>query len=208
MRAILNSFGNFEWSENCVIDLSELAQSGLVNNYGLGAIEANFEGIYKDIPVSILQIQLNYLVANSSVKEKCYGIFCAFKLPKRLNGHTVILEDLRTPIPNLKSVNLGYEEFDRMFRVYSDEPGETRYLLTREFEDAFKKLRHNFKTNVGAAFFENKVFFAIFNENDYFMPNGIKSSPLDFKQLQKFIKSLWLILSTIDALKAHRDLGL
>ncbi len=208
IRAVLNLFGNFEWNENSAVDLSDLVQSGLVNNYGLGSIETNLEGVYKDIHVSILKIQLNYLHANSDTKEKCCGIFCTFNLLKKLNGRSVISEDLRAPIPNLKPVNLDDEEFGRMFRIYSNEPGETKYLLTKDVIEAFKKLRHIFKTNVGAAFFENKVFFAIFNENNYFALKGLNHSLVDIKQLQRFIKGLWAILGLVDAFKANKDLDL
>ena len=100
---------------------------------------------------------------------------------------------------HFEKVELEDVEFDKRFKVASENQIEARYLVTPAFMDRLKSLQTAFGTkNVKCSFFDDKIMFAISTNKDLFEVGTLTVPLNNSKQMTEFFNELSSILQLID----------
>jgi len=110
---------------------------------------------------------------------------------------------------SLQRVYLEDPEFNRRYKVYSNDQIEGRYLITPAFMERFKNIQTAFGTqNVKCSFVDDKFFLAIPTKQNAFEIGNL-FTPLDNpKHLEKFFREFSSILLLMDYFKLDERTGL
>ena len=110
---------------------------------------------------------------------------------------------------HFEKVELEDVEFDKRFKVASENQIEARYLVTPAFMDRLKSLQTAFGTkNVKCSFFDDKIMFAISTNKDLFEVGTLTVPLNNSKQMTEFFNELSSILQLIDYFKLDEKTGL
>lgn len=169
-----------------------------------------FVGTYKDIDISIAEIDARE--RRSKSKDLIFFSGCLVRLPsfKNFNTKTVIKSRLKGKelfSGNLNEVMLEDTNFSKIFRVFSGDQVEARYLITTSFMERFLELRQNLKSEVSALFENGEIFLLIHSDKNLFELPDKKNLP-SFKNYQGPVIDFLNILYTIEAMKLDMDIGM
>lgn len=131
-----------------------------------------------------------YLVPNYSITENLMGSDLdtdSFMVSNSAMGEKVILED---------------PEFNKLFKVYSSDQIEARYILTPSFMERIKHIQRKTNGKLFVSFRKDLIFIANNNEFDYFEPDFYKN--LDSKvAILEYYQEIKELLTIIDDLKLN-----
>ena len=91
LKPILSVFGNFRLANNELLSLKEMKLMGLYHKARTKKDDDNITGIYKDIPVTLIETRLTHSSGgkNSSTVVDFEGLIIKIKMNKRFEGITV-----------------------------------------------------------------------------------------------------------------------
>lgn len=141
------------------------------------------------------------------------GLLVEIDMNKEFYGHTFILE--RNNIKDNKmidtavysEVKLEDAEFEKEFRVWSQNRFEAGYILTTAFLERIKAIKHVFKAKyVRVSFKDKKMIIAIHTGRDMFQTAGANS--MTKETFIQIFDEICEILDLVDILKLNEKLGL
>lgn len=169
-----------------------------------------FIATYKDMDVCIAEI--GALIRKN--KDDNITVFrgCIVRMPsfKNFKAKTVIKSRLNGKYlfsGDLKEVKLEDPNFSKIYRVFSGDQIEARYLITTSFMKRLWELRQNMKCEVSVLFENGEVFLLIHNNKNLFeLPD--KKNLASFKNYQGPVVDFLNILYTIEAMKLDMNIGM
>lgn len=213
INTFLEFFGNFDWYSNEKFSAEEINYYNLfdyVKSSSGGCDSDYFEGKYKNLKIIISEA----LLINEDVPI-FNGVLVQIELNKNFNAHTIIVEKCLTSIDagafwqNVEKVELEDIEFNKMFKVFSDDQVEARYILTPSMMERFKNLKETFKTTgIRAAFKDKSLLIAIPSNKNLFEVCDFKKPVTDTGQIQELFEEFVAVLSLVDVLNLDSKTGL
>ena len=169
-----------------------------------------FAGKYNNMDISIAEVSASITKSkNNDITVFKGGIvrmpsFKSFKaktvIKSRLNGKDLFSGDL-------KEVKLEDPNFSKIYRVFSGDQIEARYLITTSFMKRLLELRQSMKCEVSVLFENGEVFLLIHNNKNLFeLPD--KKNLASFKNYQGPVVDFLNILYTIEAMKLDKNIGM
>ena len=105
----------------------------------------------------------------------------------------------------LSTVQMEDMEFNKMFKIYSENEHDAFYILTPHFMEKIKKIFKELNTPMMFCFMDNKLHIAIDNRQDSFEYNVLK--PIDEEEVNNSImKDIKLITDFVNELNLDNDL--
>lgn len=209
---ILASFwGNFDYSYQKSFPEKIIQQSRIIKSYDRFLTDDCFEGIYKDVPVSVFEYELykrGYRHYNGRTSAYYYksaqGILFKARMNKEFQGQTIIVKDSGffnkfKQYKNLQRVGLESPEFEKAFEVYSDNQVEARYLLTTVMLEYVMKLKTIFP-KIELSFFAEHVLINIETKKNMFECSSFFHSIINKKRIYQNFEELYLLFSIIECL--------
>lgn len=213
INTFLEFFGNFEWHSGEKFSAEELNYYNLfdyVKTSSSGYDSDYFEGQYKNLKIIISEA----LLINEDVPI-FDGVLVQIELNKNFNAHTIIVEKCLTSIDsglfweNVGKIELEDTEFNKCFKVFSDNQVEARYILTPSMMERFKNLKETFKTTgIRAAFRDKSLLIAIPSNENLFEVCDFKKPVTDTGQIRELFEQFLAILSLVDILHLNSKTGL
>jgi hypothetical protein len=215
---IANFFG-LEYSPEKQIETDDFRSSKLFTSFTSCSSEDNFTGKLEGLNFSLTEVNLSKKQNKSSI-EIFNGEIVEIEMLKNFNGHTVLSEEnqhlnISTSIFSKKTdsefeqVNLEDPEFERIYKVYSTDQIEARYLLTTSFMERvlnLKKILGNPKIKI--SFLNKNILIAISSYRNLFEPKGVSHSVYDLSDIYKFLEEINEYKKLIQTLKLNQNLGL
>ena len=173
----------------------------------------NFFWLLLIIPIALL-IAFIRLIVLLCTYVPFRGVFVEFDMNKNFEGHTFLFENASTnrgikyEHSAFEDVSLEDVEFNKKYKIFSDNQIEARVVLTPAFIERFKNMKTVFKAKyIRAAFKDKKIIIAVNAGKDLFaMANLTKDTNAEtFVELFNEILS---VLQMIDALKLNQRTGL
>ena len=173
----------------------------------------NFFWLLLIIPIALL-IAFIRLIILLCTYVPFRGVFVEFDMNKNFEGHTFLFENALTnrgikyEHSAFQDVILEDVEFNKKYKIFSDNQIEARVVLTPAFIERFKNMKTAFKAKyIRAAFKDKKITIAVNAGKDLFaMANLTKDTSAEtFVELFNEILS---VLQMIDALKLNQRTGL
>ncbi|MDD3374676.1 MAG: DUF3137 domain-containing protein [Candidatus Omnitrophica bacterium] len=132
--------------------------------------------------------------------------FCkkTFVLPDRvesmLGGLGTIFQKMNISRPPL--VKLEDPEFEKLFSVYSDDPIESRYILSTSLMQRIVSFKKKSKREIYLSFIRSNVYIAIWYKRNLFEPK-VFTTMLDFAPIQEYFEDLELAIKIVDDLNLN-----
>jgi hypothetical protein len=104
-----------------------------------------------------------------------------------------------------KLVRMDSPAFEKVFKVFSDDPIEAHYLLTPNIMERLVQMKKRAKAPIFLSFRLRKLYIAIGNGGDRFEPSLFRSL-LDFDIFRDYIENLNLILGIVETLNLERKI--
>jgi len=146
-----------------------------------------------------------------------YGLFIATKMSKHISGTVCIYPDfaekhlgfLGKSIQSsswniLKKVTLDSPKFEKEFIVYTDNAIDANYILTHSMMERILDLKKEINSEIYISFQNQNVYIVVNNFDGLFQYANIdlgKKQVLTFKNIEKHIDLLYLVLNLADNLK-------
>ncbi len=92
-------------------------------------------------------------------------------------------------------VKLENPEFEKLFKVYSTDQNEARYILTPAIMEALVRIRKEYKRSMNLSFIGSRVYCTFFSNKDLFEPRILKSG-VNFKDIEE-MHHLFMVNYTI-----------
>lgn len=169
-----------------------------------------FTATYKDMDICISEIRA--IIRKNKDDNIIVFRGCIVRMPcfKNFNTKTVIKSILKGKelfSGNLNEVKLEDPNFSKIYRVFSGDQIEARYLVTTSFMERLLELRQNMKCEVSVLFENGEIFLLIHNDKDLFeLPD--KKNLASFKNYQGPVIDFLNILYTVEALKLDMNIGM
>lgn len=132
--------------------------------------------------------------------------FCkkTFVLPDRaesmLGGLGTMFQKMNAARPPL--VKLEDPEFEKLFAVYSDDPVESRYILSTSLMQRIVSFKKKSGRKVYLSFIKSNVYIAIWYRRDLFEPRVFQTM-LDFLPIEEYFRDLQLAIGIVDDLNLN-----
>jgi len=213
MPDLMQSFGNFVWTQASVVDEPSIRETTLFSRFDYKVDDDNFFGTYKGINICINEAALRYETTDSKgkrhVHEEFRGALISLELPRKFKAHTVIRKRSFSNKKVYQEVKLEDPEFMKLYYVDGSDQVESRYLLTTAFMERFKNVQKTFGANSIQASFKGKdLLIALSTNKDLFSIGNLNKPLNDAKQFTKLLEEFISILSIVDELKLNQNIGL
>ncbi|MBR3180106.1 DUF3137 domain-containing protein [Candidatus Saccharibacteria bacterium] len=177
-------------------------------------------GLYKD--VGFIQADVHIEVehedseGNSSYVTIFKGRWMVFEFPKKFNFRIEVIEKgfraARIPGKNAKTgrkferLKLESPEFNKLFKLYSEDGFETFYLMDPSFIHNITKLGQSYKGKLLLCFIDNKLHVGLHDNKDSFEPPKFHQKLDEATENAKVTEDIKLITTFIDELKLDRKI--
>lgn len=210
IQSFLSFFGDFIWSPKKSISEEEIKKSKLVGTINDIVPDDYFEGTHKGLKVVISEAELWHRVGHNNSKMVFNGICVKIDTNKKFLSHTIVTEGNILGKPSeMEQVELEDPEFNKMFKVYTQDQVEARYILTTAFMERFKYLKDVYKTpHIRASFLNNSIIITLDCERDLFKLGNLRKPVTDTGEIQELFEQFVAILSLVDLLHLDSTTGL
>ena len=146
-----------------------LQSSGFFNSSQINYLDDVIEGEKFGTKFKFFEIFINSSDSNFG------GVFFVADFSKEINSQTTIISK---KIINFKSYNILMDNalFNDKFKVFSDNPINTMYILTPLFLEKIANLTKNFGDDIKINFKNSKIYIHIEGKYDHFEPDIYKSA--------------------------------
>lgn len=211
--------GEFLWSEKFYehkyIEESCVIPQRFKDKYFKNSDDDVFCGTYKSVKFNIVETQ--YL-PNDGGEYCTYYTVIKLDLNKTYKGHTVIFEPevdeilpnniFTTNQSNLSKITLEDIEFNKKFRIYSDDQIKVRYIFTPAFIERFKKVKNIFNTQrLNCAIYKNSIYFGM-ETNNIFEFDTTKDKKQVQVDINKILDEITSLIKLIDILSLDNTTSL
>lgn len=224
MPIMLQYFEGFNYQYKRTIPV-DVIQTRLINNYDQREGDDYFEGVYKNVPITVSEekFKRKRIIERNGKPQTTYdiifsGVLILLKMNKDFSGQTVVLQDkgllntmskLGHNLQGLSNVKLEDSVFEKEFEVFASDQVEARYLLTTAFMERMLKLRAAYHADsVEFSFFNNQLFIALKTKENMFEATSIFKSCLDKKMVEEAFMQIVSIFAIIDILSLDKRIGL
>ena len=142
------------------------------------------------------------------------GVVVEFEMNKNFEGHTFILERAKTSRTikfnrsKFEEVKLEDTEFGKMYKIYSDNQVEARYVLTTAFIERIKNIKTAFKAKyMRVAFKDGKITLALHAGRDLFAMSHYNKET-DSHTFMELFDELLSVFELVEELKLNQRPGL
>lgn len=99
------------------------------------------------------------------------------------------------------SINLEDIDFEKKWKVYSQDQIEARYLLNPKFMEQLKNVQKYFHgKKIDCSFWKNNLLIAIHTNEDMFETTSLFSSALSYKNMRKVVTQFYSVFAIIEEL--------
>ena len=99
------------------------------------------------------------------------------------------------------SINLEDIDFEKKWKVYSQDQIEARCLLNPKFMEQLKNVQKYFHgKKIDCSFWENNLLIAIHTNEDMFETTSLFSSALSYKNMRKVVTQFYSVFAIIEEL--------
>lgn len=194
----------------------EYRRSGLYRHrYNYFDGEDYIEGVYKDVHFHCSELHTRYETGTTVNKTIFQGLFFVASVNHFFQGGTYIwsAENEQTgsiadeeyrffPMPEVCHLHTGSKLFENYFTVYSTNPTESHYLLTKEMMQLLVKFRRQIKREISLSVVAGKCYVTVPMDENLFDPSP--SDPGDKETVKGYFFSALLILSIINQLQLSK----
>lgn len=193
--------------------------SGLIpSKYSL-TTEDFFKGIYKNVNFCIHDCRFKLLSGDGPFDDVYFnGPIFSIDLNKKNNSKTLIFSSevsCKVGIGDLKEIKLEDIDFEKKFKIYSNNEIESRYVLTTSFMEKIKQLldilkkysskRDSITPELHMSILNDKIYIGIdLLINTFLEPKDIENNTFDIKEVERFKEELCLIFEIIEELNLHK----
>lgn len=144
------------------------------------------------------------------------GVLFIADFNKSFQNKTVVLPDYTekisgTLLDSLKSffdgqgklVKLENPEFENLFKVYSEDLIEARYILSTSLQERIVKLTETFGTHIYISFVDEKIHIGIPIEKNLFEPRALRRPSLDKELVSEYAEILSSFISIVEDLNLN-----
>ena len=210
--SMLSYFGNFEYSKSS-IDNNNF-KNRYINNLKLFeyqniySVDDRIRGLYGEIFIDIAEIN-NYEKKGIIKTENRIGknaLFIRAESPKNYEGITIITT--QSHYKNMQEINLESVDFSKMFKVYSTDQIEARYLLTTAFMERLMEIsKKEYVDKLHVSFEQNSMNIFIESSKDWFeIP--INKSLDNMLNLRQIVDEFIIIIKLANTLKLEQNIGI
>jgi hypothetical protein len=207
--------------ESCIsksfYDEAELFRSELDNYSG----NDHFRGKIGEVDFEFSELNCSYETGSGKNRRRVQvfkGFFFVGDFHREIYFRTKVQPDLAENVLGIlgrgiqrvfsgnRLVDLEDPEFEKLFRVTSDDQVEARYILTPKFMETLKEFRNRIGVNVSVSFVNSKMFLAVYTNEDYFEPR-LFGDVFRRKDLMHFIDTVNLMLKVAEEFLHHPKFG-
>ena len=127
---------------------------------------------------------------------------CTYVLPDATERHLGMaaraLQDVASSAGRGELVALENPEFERYFRVHSEDPSEARYLLSPSLMRRIQRFRDNVNADMRLSFVGGRVYVLLEHPDDLFARVGVDQ--IDLPHLRQWLGELLFVTSLIEEL--------
>ena len=224
MPLMLQYFEGFNYQYKRTIPV-DVIQTRLINNYDQREGDDYFEGVYKNVPITVSEekFKRKRIIERNGKPQTTYdiifsGVLILLKMNKDFSGQTVVLQDkgflnvfskVNRDLKDLSNVKLEDSVFEKEFEVFASDQIEARYLLTTAFMERMLKLRAAYHANkIEFSFLNNQLFIALETNRDMFEPTSLFKTCLNKKLVEEAYLQIVSIFAIIDILSLDKRIGL
>jgi len=131
-----------------------------------------------------------------------WGGFFEFSFPKQFKGRVIVTEE-GTFVSNMQRIKLESIEFNKKFRVYTDNEHNAFYILTPHLLEKIMELEKNNRGNIMMSFANDKLVLGINNNVNTFEMRLWKK--IDESAIQKMEEELNVIKEIVLELKLNNN---
>ena len=213
---ILSMFGEFNIVERELISLDGIKRFGLLPYATRKSDDDHIIGTYEGMPVTITETNITHSTRgkNSRTVIDFLGLIITLKQEKNYKGYTIV-GPASTTCPNgLEKVELEDAEFNKMYKVYSDNQIEARYLLTTSFMKRLKTTSDAAGASKAYGVFINDKFYLFLDycgrvgSNAFFEVGNIHESLYNKNFIEASVMQLLMIFDLIKHLKLTQNIGM
>jgi hypothetical protein len=213
MPLLMRAIPRFYWQKKPTVTKEDITISSLFPKDNCSkTFDDCFIGDYKKVPIAISETY--YSINHSKHTEVIFrGVVIKIKMNKNFEGKTVIrtksisIDDLKKQ--GLSEVTLEDSEFNKMYRVYSTDQIEARYLLTTAFMERFKQMILAFSSVAEyCSFVDDSIYLGFHTGVDMFAIGSLTKPVTDIGQFKSLFHEIVSILELVDHFKLDKKLGL
>lgn len=217
---IFNIFGEFNISEQEILTLKDIHEIGIFNESTIKKNDDKIVGMYKNINIALEETELSHIEKrekNESVQIIDFkGLIYKIKMNKNFNCKVIASERGAVSKNNLEEVVLEDVEFNRKYRILSNDQVEARYLLTLSFMERIKNIKEVFYASFINFVFENEYLYLFLNNGlnmnktrgGLFEVGDIETPIMNKENYKKVFNELYSLFSLIDYFKLDQKTGL
>jgi len=190
-----------------------LKQFAIIPNFSSETTQDEIKAPYNG--VSIHMVQSTLVVGSGKNRRRVFkGVFMLLSMNKKFSTKTIVRKDLGLlgnifqSAAGLEAVHLEDPHFAEIFKVYSDDQVQARYILTTSFMENLLQLNEVFDgKSIEASFFDEELLLKIDSSKPWFEPDTI-FKPCNFAHDAKMIlQKMELVFKIIDILKLDSNTG-
>lgn len=204
---VLAFLGNFSYSRNGRILPELLTASNLFQDFDDYAAQDYISGKYQGIDLEINSAWMTHGQGKGTATVFT-GKMILLKMNKQFSGKTILLPSSSArKYQNMELVSLEDPKFEKVFKVYSTDQVEARYLLTPDFMEKLDQLATTYNTDITqASFFDDRLLLTFSSKAEPAMLNlfqigSLNESIIDTDDLHHFLKEMHGILETVKILQ-------
>jgi len=216
---VTSCYENLKWFEGEYHANKFFTMSNLIKPYDRIEYDDVFNGSHNSVNFDIVETKTIEIERDSDGKTHettlFDGVIIRFDMNKNFTGNTVIREKQVLDIGNgvkdktLKQTKLEDVEFNKKYKVFTNDEVEARYLLTPTFMEKLKNVQVAFSADrVDCAFYDKYLLIALHTKKDLFSICSLIKPVDDAKQYFTMYEEIVSIIKLIDHFKLDQKIGL
>ena len=162
--------------------------------------------------ISMFYYSLSYLFYSKNFRyedwrlHKYTGLFFVADFNKTITSKTFIMSN-RKPKSSikLKKVLTDNYEFNKNFKIYTDDIINAMYILSPALMESIIKIKNRFKVPLNLSFLETKIYITIDTNKDNFEPN-LDENLITKNPAKKILNDLNTILQIVEILSLNKNI--
>ncbi len=214
MQTFVGYFKGFSYQQGDGLSPSEINDSKIFPYFETASADDCFSGVFQGVHMRLCEQILKKIERTQKKSHEVtvfQGISIELDMPKKFQGHTIVLKDHGifsrfTKPQGMERVALEDPFFEKTFEVYSTDQIEARYLLTPIFMERLIKLKQLYKgKSVQLSFFNKKLLIAVETKEDMFEPFSFFKTNLNKPKIDAVFEQFLTVFSIIDILKLSQN---
>lgn len=207
------------YKDNCIAKEKFMASKIFLTHPDRYTGEDYVAGMVDKTMIEFSELHAQYRTTDSKGRTQYHtffrGLFLIADFHKDFQGRTVVLPDSgektfgflakmfqKMNIMRDQLVYMEDPEFEKNFKVYSNDQIEARYLLSPDFMKRCVELKQKFNKKIYLSFLYSHVYLAIYTTHDYFNPR-MSQSALNTEIIRGFYNEIAILIKIVDDLNLN-----